>query len=139
MPVVCYKYNKPIRGAMFGFDKLVSDLDIETCAPDSWACRDSKYVYRAAGHVVAGSLKINADSRVRSVVAGVLSVGFLCRWISTGVAGDCRISWWVLWSMVWVGACWVWCFEGMEIKYLQSCRSTCFLLFSKYLHVTTQT
>ena len=27
--------NKPIRGAIFNFNKFVSDLDIETCKPDS--------------------------------------------------------------------------------------------------------
>ena len=32
VPIVCYKYNSPIRGAIFNFNKLVSDLDIETCA-----------------------------------------------------------------------------------------------------------
>ena len=31
VPIICYKYNKPIRGAFFIFNKLVSDLDIETC------------------------------------------------------------------------------------------------------------
>ena len=30
-----HKYNKPIRGAIFNFNKLVSDLNIETCTPDS--------------------------------------------------------------------------------------------------------
>ena len=35
IPIICYKYNKPIRGAIFNFKKLVSDLDIETCTPDS--------------------------------------------------------------------------------------------------------
>ena len=35
VPIICYKYNKPIRGAIFNFNKLVSDLDIETCTPDS--------------------------------------------------------------------------------------------------------
>ena len=34
VPIICYKYNKPIRGAIFNFNKLVSDLDIETCNPD---------------------------------------------------------------------------------------------------------
>ena len=29
VPIICYKYNKPIRGAIFNFNKLVSDLDIE--------------------------------------------------------------------------------------------------------------
>ena len=35
VPIICYKYNKPIRRAIFNFNKLVSDLDIETCIPDS--------------------------------------------------------------------------------------------------------
>ena len=35
VPIICYKYNKPIRGAIFNFNKLVSDLNIETCTPDS--------------------------------------------------------------------------------------------------------
>ena len=29
-PIICYKYNKPIRNAILNFNKLVSDLDIET-------------------------------------------------------------------------------------------------------------
>ena len=35
VPIICYKYNKPIRCAMFNFNKVVSDLDIETWTPDS--------------------------------------------------------------------------------------------------------
>ena len=35
VPIICYKYNKPTRGAIFNFNKLVSDLDIETCYSDS--------------------------------------------------------------------------------------------------------
>ena len=35
VPIICYKYNKPIRGAIFNFNKPVPDLDIETCTPDS--------------------------------------------------------------------------------------------------------
>ena len=27
-PIICYKYNKPIRNTIFNFNKLVSDLDI---------------------------------------------------------------------------------------------------------------
>ena len=30
---------------------------------------DSKYVYRAAGHVITGNLKIIYDSRIRSIIA----------------------------------------------------------------------
>ena len=34
-PIVCYKYNKPIRNTVFNFNKLVSDLDIHTNTPES--------------------------------------------------------------------------------------------------------
>ena len=33
-PIICYKYNKPIRHTIQNFNKLVSDLDIETSSPD---------------------------------------------------------------------------------------------------------
>ena len=35
VPIICYKYNKPIRSAIFNINKNVSDLDIESCTPDS--------------------------------------------------------------------------------------------------------
>lgn len=34
-PIICYKYNKPIRNTIFNFNKLVSDLDIHTNTPDT--------------------------------------------------------------------------------------------------------
>ena len=34
-PIICYKYKKPIRNIILNFNKLVSDLDIETGSPDS--------------------------------------------------------------------------------------------------------
>ena len=34
-PIICYKYSKPIRNTILNFNKLVSDLDIETSSPDS--------------------------------------------------------------------------------------------------------
>ena len=33
VPIICYEYDKPIRSAIFNFNKVVSDLDIETCTP----------------------------------------------------------------------------------------------------------
>ena len=35
VPIICYKYNKPIRSAISNFNKVVSDLDTETCTADS--------------------------------------------------------------------------------------------------------
>ena len=34
-PIICYKYNKPIRNTVFNFNKLVSDLDIDANTPES--------------------------------------------------------------------------------------------------------
>ena len=33
-PIICYKYNKPIRNTVFNFNKLVSDLDIRANTPE---------------------------------------------------------------------------------------------------------
>ena len=33
--MICYKYNKPIRGTVFNFNKLVTELDFENSIPDS--------------------------------------------------------------------------------------------------------
>ena len=35
VPIICYKYNKPIRSAIFNFNNVVLDLHIVTCTPDS--------------------------------------------------------------------------------------------------------
>ena len=34
-PIICYKYNKPIRNIIFNFNELVSDFDIDANPPDS--------------------------------------------------------------------------------------------------------
>ena len=34
-PIICYKYNKPIRNTMFNFKKLVSSLEIHANTPKS--------------------------------------------------------------------------------------------------------
>ena len=34
-PIICYKYNKPIRSTIFNFNKLVANLDTDTKTPDS--------------------------------------------------------------------------------------------------------
>ena len=34
-PIICYRYNNPIRNTILNFNKLVSDLDLETSSPDS--------------------------------------------------------------------------------------------------------
>ena len=68
-PLICYKYNKPIRNTGFNFNKLVSDLDIHANSPESWDCKDSNFIYPAAGHIMTGNLKIISDSRIRYIVS----------------------------------------------------------------------
>ena len=34
-PIICYKYNKPIRSTIFHFSKIVTDIDIDSNTPDS--------------------------------------------------------------------------------------------------------
>ena len=34
-PIICYKYNKPIRSTIFNFNKIINDLDIDSNTPAS--------------------------------------------------------------------------------------------------------
>ena len=34
-PIICYKYNNPIRSTVFNYNKLVTELDIENSIPES--------------------------------------------------------------------------------------------------------
>ena len=34
-PIICYKYNKPIRSTIFNFNKIVNDIDIDSNTPVS--------------------------------------------------------------------------------------------------------
>ena len=33
-PIICYKYNKPIRSTIFHFNKIVPDIDIDSNTPE---------------------------------------------------------------------------------------------------------
>ena len=67
--IICNKYISAIRNTILNFNKFVSDLDIETSSSDSWDCKDSKFCYQPAAHIVIGNLKIITDSRIRSVIS----------------------------------------------------------------------
>ena len=41
-PIICYKYNKPIRSTIFNFNKIVNDLDIDSNTPASLDCKKFK-------------------------------------------------------------------------------------------------
>ena len=33
-PIICYKYNKPIRSTIFNLNKIVTDIDIDSNIPE---------------------------------------------------------------------------------------------------------
>ena len=68
-PIICYKYNKPIRSVIFNFNKIVNDLDIDSNTPASLDCKNSNYLYPSAGHVITGSLNVIPDARVRNIIS----------------------------------------------------------------------
>ena len=47
----------------------MSDLDIHTNTPSSCDCKDSKFIYPSAGHVITGNRKISPDSRIHNIVS----------------------------------------------------------------------
>ena len=68
-PIICYKYNKPVRSTIFNFDKILTDRDIDSNTPDSWDCQNSNYLYPSAGHVITGNVKVIPDARVRNIIS----------------------------------------------------------------------
>ena len=34
-PIICYNYNIPIRSTIFNYNKIVTDIDIDSNTPDS--------------------------------------------------------------------------------------------------------
>ena len=34
-PIICYKYNKPIRFTVFNFNEIATDIKIDSNTPDS--------------------------------------------------------------------------------------------------------
>ena len=53
-----------MRSIVFNFNKLISDLDIDTNTPDTRDCKDSMYCHPTAGHIITGNFKIIPDSRI---------------------------------------------------------------------------
>ena len=38
IPIICYKYNKPIRSTIFNFNQIVTNMNIDSNTPDSCKC-----------------------------------------------------------------------------------------------------
>ena len=68
-PIICYEYNKPIKSTILNFNKIVTDINIDSNTPDSWDCQNSNYFYPSAGHVITGNLNVITDARVRNIIS----------------------------------------------------------------------
>ena len=66
-PIICYKYNKPVRNIIFNYNQLVSDLEVEINTPSSCNCSDSKYCYQPAGHIITGNFDLIQDTQLKSI------------------------------------------------------------------------
>ena len=68
-PIICYKYNKQIRYSIFNFNKLVTDIDIDSNPPGSWDCQNFNYLYPYAGHVISGNLNVIPDAKAHKFIS----------------------------------------------------------------------
>ena len=66
-PIICYKYNKPIRSTMLYFNKIVTDKDIDSNTPD--IVKILFFLYPSAGHVITGNLNVIPDARVCNIIS----------------------------------------------------------------------
>ena len=67
VPIICYKYKKPVRNIIFNYNKIVSDLDVNINTPNVCECKDSKFCYSEAGHIITGNFDIVKDKRIRNL------------------------------------------------------------------------
>ena len=68
-PIICYKYNKPVRNIIFNYNKIVADLNINENIPDACDCASSKFCYAPAGHIITGNFDIIKDKRLRTLLS----------------------------------------------------------------------
>ena len=86
------------------------------CTWEGRVCKESKYTYPAAGHVVTGNLKIISDSRIRSIICKGPKYRFLsridfktCREVIAAALND--------FSNRWCNREYVECLKELEIKH----------------------
>lgn len=68
-PMICYKYNNPIRNLIFNYNSVVSDPDILNTLPDTCNCSSSKFCYKPFGHIVTGNLDVISNVNLRRVIS----------------------------------------------------------------------
>ena len=58
----------PLLTSIFNFNKIVTDINIDSNTPDSWDCQNANYLYPPAGHVITGNLNVIPDYGVRYII-----------------------------------------------------------------------
>ena len=69
IPIICCKYNKPTRNLLFNYNQVVSDPGVDVEFSSNCNCKDSKFCYDPAGHIVTGDLHFIEDINLRKLVA----------------------------------------------------------------------
>lgn len=64
-PIICYQYKKPIRNAIFNYNKITADPNIGYGTQPPCKCKESKFLYQPAGHIITGDLNIIEDTELR--------------------------------------------------------------------------
>ena len=68
-PIICYKYNKPIKNMIFNFNKLVSDLDIHANTPSEIVKILNLYTCQPVMLALGFIRCIITDFRIRNIVS----------------------------------------------------------------------
>ena len=68
-PMICYKYNKPIRNLIFNYNNVVSDKDILSNSPCSCDCANSEFCYSPTGHIITGNLEVISNKMLQDIIS----------------------------------------------------------------------
>ena len=66
-PTICFQYKRPIRNIIFNYNKVTSNISDSALLP-SCNCKNSKFIYKPAGHIITGDLNVIEDSALRSLI-----------------------------------------------------------------------
>ena len=67
-PMICYKYQKPVRKFIFNYNQVTSDPKVNETIPESCDCATSEFKYNPAGHIITGDLSIIKDKELRKLL-----------------------------------------------------------------------
>lgn len=67
-PMICYKYNKPIRNLIFNYNCVTKKETPNNTIPSLCECHKSPFFYPPVGHVITGNLDIVEHSQLKNLL-----------------------------------------------------------------------